>query len=88
MQSVYIYFKNSLKKIFLLQYSPCVTVFHIHFNDDIKIHSSVDHILFDYSPIIGHLGELPIFLCFKCFNSYSFSFFCNSLPRTSSQGWD
>lgn len=71
---MYIYFKI-LKKNFYCKYSPCVTVFHIHFNDDIKFHPSVDHILFDYSPIIGHLGNSQFFCALNVLMHIGFSFF-------------
>ena len=69
------YILKFLKKFFYCKYSPCVTVFHIHFNDDIKFHPSVDHILFDYSPIIGHLGNSQFFCALNVLMHIGFSFF-------------
>lgn len=68
-----ILFFSSLKKY--CKYFPCITVFHIHLNDDIKFHPSVGHILFDYSPIIGHLGNSQFFCALNVLIHIAFSFF-------------
>lgn len=67
------YFFSSLKNY--CKYFPCITVFHIHLNDDIKFHPSVGHILFDYSPIIGHLGNSQFFCALNVLIHIAFSFF-------------